>query len=435
MSPVAKAFPLRATTAVLLVCVSGFLVFASTAGAATLGGAGTLKYDDAGATADNSVGVMEFGGSLHYSGTPTLTVSAPCTPVGTTGATCPRQSSHSFLMGSGEDQVLWFTDGFEEVVAMDGGSGNDRLVEADVYNGFEDIGPTNTMTGDGGDDTMTADITGGGSSLIGGPGNDTALLGLASTSLNISLDGIANDGAAGAETSNIDVENVNVASGSVTGSEGANVIKVGNGDSSVEAGGGGDTVTMGTGTDSAGGGPGNDAITTGAGNDTINPGPGADVVNSGEGNDTINARDGESDQIDCGNGIDVTIVDAVDVLSSDCESVDRPASVQPLASSVQPPPNNFSLAGVKPNKKKGTATLTVDVPYPGTLGVTGKEVAKTTREIGAAGRVKLTIKAAGKGERKLRSKGELKLRVVITFTPSGGTASTKVKTVKLLLNH
>ncbi len=41
------------------------------------------------------------------------------------------------------------------------------------------------------------------------------------------------------------------------------------------------------------------------------------------GNDTIQARDGEVDPIDCGPGRDVAVVDAIDVMASDCETVER----------------------------------------------------------------------------------------------------------------
>ena len=268
------------------------LVWAPGAAAATLGGTAPLLYNDAAGTADNSVLAAPLGGAaLSYSGTPTLTVSSPCTQAGTTGASCPNQTAYSFLMGSGNDQVIKASDQFLETMTMDGGAGDDNLVNGDVALDTT-MGPTNTMTGDGGDDKMTADITSGHSSLVGGTGSDSAGLGVGDPPpLILSLDGVANDGPAGAQTSNIDVENVSLNRGTVAGSAAANEIKVGAGDSSVDGAGGNDTITMGAGTDSASGGSGDDSITTGAGNDVIDAGAGTDVVNTtGDGNDRINAR-------------------------------------------------------------------------------------------------------------------------------------------------
>lgn len=327
------------------------LVWAPGAPAATLGGTAPLLYDDAADTANNSVLVAPYdGATLTYSGTPTLAASSPCTQASITGAKCPNQAAYSFLMGSGNDQVIKASLQYLETMTMDGGAGNDNLVNGDVAFSST-LGPRNTMTGDAGDDKMTADITVGNSSLIGGAGTDSAVLGVADIPpLVVSLDGVANDGPAGAQTSNVDVENVSLNRGTVMGSGAANEIKVGTGDSSVDGAGGNDTITLASGTDSATGGTGDDSITTGAGNDMVEPGAGTDVVDStGDGSDWINARDGEADTIDCGNGIDTLIADVADVYSSDCETVDRPT---PPAAAITPAGANQRGAALKKCKKK-----------------------------------------------------------------------------------
>ena len=398
------------------------LAWVPAASAATLGGTNPLLYDDAADTSNNSVLVVPLSGGLRYDQTPTLTASSPCTQAGTTGATCPGEAAYSFLMGSGNDQVIKATTQFLETVTMHGGAGNDNLINADVHSDAT-MGPTNTMTGEAGDDKMTADITVGGSSLIGGGDTDTAMLGVGSPPpLVVSLDGLANDGPAGAQTSNIDVENVSLGRGTVVGSATANEIKVGDGDSSVDGAGGGDTITMGNGTDSAAGGTGNDSITTGAGNDAVDPGPGMDVVSTGDGNDTINARDGEADTIDCGNGIDTLIADPGDAYSSDCETVDSHAV----------PSDSFTIGKLKGKK------LSVDVPGPGTVQVKDASASKkklllkpSSATASGAGTVKVTLKLTKTAKEKLKKKGKVKVRAAITFTPTGGSANSQTKALKV----
>ena len=87
------------------------------------------------------------------------------------------------------------------------------------------------------------------------------------------------------------------------------------------------------------GGAGNDYLEGGKGHDTLTGGPGKDIIFGDEtdtscnasfpescvryGNDVIQARDGEVDQISCGPGTDRAVVDAIDVVAADCETVER----------------------------------------------------------------------------------------------------------------
>jgi hypothetical protein len=99
--------------------------------------------------------------------------------------------------------------------------------------------------------------------------------------------------------------------------------------------------------------------------------------------------------------------------------------------------NAFTIATIRRNKKKGNATITVNLPDAGQLVGSGKGVkaasaggALTSKAVGA-GQAKLVIKAKGKKKRKLSQKGKVKLNVAITFTPTGGKAKTVSLKVKL----
>jgi hypothetical protein len=85
------------------------------------------------------------------------------------------------------------------------------------------------------------------------------------------------------------------------------------------------------GNDTLVGGRGEDTLIGGKGNDTLRGGPGRDHFNMDNGvqtpapgNDTIYARDGGKDEINCGDGNDVAIVDATEDGVYDCEEVREP---------------------------------------------------------------------------------------------------------------
>ena len=80
------------------------------------------------------------------------------------------------------------------------------------------------------------------------------------------------------------------------------------------------------------GGRGSDVLIGGRGPDELKGGPGRDGFNmrdgvqlAARGNDTIEARDGGNDEINCGDGYDVAIVDATEDGVYDCEVVREPA--------------------------------------------------------------------------------------------------------------
>jgi hypothetical protein len=104
---------------------------------------------------------------------------------------------------------------------------------------------------------------------------------------------------------------------------------------------------------------------------------------------------------------------------------------------VQKPSNAFTLGKPKLNKKRGTAKLPVTVPGAGNLTLAGKGVVKqrpalASRAVSAAGTVKLLVKSKGKKKRTLDRTGNVKVKVKVTYTPTGGSPSTQTKRIKLI---
>ena len=106
--------------------------------------------------------------------------------------------------------------------------------------------------------------------------------------------------------------------------------------------------------------------------------------------------------------------------------------------------NAFSLGKLDRSTKKGTATLTVNVPGPGTLELTGNGVkaasarAVQATTVSSAGAVQLPIRAKGKKRKQLNGTGKTKVNVSITYTPSGdlpGDPNTQSRRVKLITRH
>lgn len=111
-------------------------------------------------------------------------------------------------------------------------------------------------------------------------------------------------------------------------------------------------------------------------------------------------------------------------------NLSEPAKSQPPAA---PPAssNVIKFGKLKLNKKKGTATLTVKVPDPGKLVIAGKGLKKATKMAKKAGSVVLPVKPVGKAKAKLAEVGKLKLKAKVTFTPTGGTAASKSRSLTL----
>lgn len=104
------------------------------------------------------------------------------------------------------------------------------------------------------------------------------------------------------------------------------------------------------------------------------------------------------------------------------------------ATAVLEPSNVFDFGAVTRNTKKGTATVALTTPNPGTLAVAGKGVTATVAAAGkkvAAGPVRVRVRAKGKRASTLARTGKVKLKLAITFTPDSGAPATQSFKVKL----
>ena len=105
------------------------------------------------------------------------------------------------------------------------------------------------------------------------------------------------------------------------------------------------------------------------------------------------------------------------------------------------PTNTFTVGAITRNKKKGTATVAITTQNPGAATTSGNGVRVSSAGAhssaitvpGAGTAVQVPIRATGKKKKKLRSTGKVKLSPTISFTPTGGTASTQTVNVKLKL--
>jgi hypothetical protein len=127
--------------------------------------------------------------------------------------------------------------------------------------------------------------------MVGGDGIDTAVYGRRLTP-SYSLDGQANDGAAGEnDLIGTDVENIE-------------------GSADIDA----QTVTI------TGDGRGN-RLTVQAGKGVITGGEGPDILEGASQDDLINSRDGSPDTVICNGGTDTVLADTLDTVSPSCENV------------------------------------------------------------------------------------------------------------------
>ena len=133
----------------------------------------------------------------------------------------------------------------------------------------------------------------------------------------------------------------------ITGGDSRDRLHGGRGNDEANGNGGRDIMSGGEGDDLQNGGNGNDRIFANLGADTTNGGDGnddlwalargdvsgpndlvGDTLNGDAGKDTFHVRDGEQDNINCGEGRDVVIADRLDVVDGSCE-VTRRADPKP----------------------------------------------------------------------------------------------------------
>jgi hypothetical protein len=113
------------------------------------------------------------------------------------------------------------------------------------------------------------------------------------------------------------------------------------------------------------------------------------------------------------------------------------AGTDSVAIASTPPSNTFAFGSAVLNKKNGSAKLQVTVPGAGTLAIadvkeTKKRVkAKTIQTTG--GTLYLPVTPTKSARKTLAGKGKLKLKVAVTFTPTGGLAATQMRKLTLKL--
>jgi Ca2+-binding RTX toxin-like protein len=175
--------------------------------------------------------------------------------------------------GSGADKIT----GSAANNLLDGGAGNDTM---------DGAGGNDKLQGNAGNDRMLAGT--GADDYNGGGGNDTVDYSARAVPLNISINNVANDGAAG-EVDNVHTDVENVFGGSA-----------------------GDTISGSPFDNRLFGGPGNDIIRGGAGDDVLIGGLGNDQLFGEDGDDIFLTKEGLADVLNGGNGFDVASADAGD---------------------------------------------------------------------------------------------------------------------------
>lgn len=344
-----------------------------------------------------------------------------------------------------------------------GEDGNDRLMSG---------AGSDLLDGGNGDDELQPDdeASGPGDVLVGGPGKDfLQLVDSRVPALTATLDGVADDGAPG-ENDNYgadleDVQGSRSAANRIVGTDGPNVITILQdaetlGDN-VEGRGGDDTIETQGGPDRLDGGDGNDKLLGGSGDDVVIGGGGIDSMDGDSpttygvalaGNDRIEARDGNAEQISCGGGADVAIVDANDLVPSDpgtiCESVDR-ATIAPAPIGGGGPAPTGQVPGIRSSSLRVKANrLGLSVACPaGPTSCRGTAVVKTTKKVklGSKRKTVTVVKAdyvvqAGKRKTvslKLTSDGRSLVRrtrsvkVKVELRPRGSKTAAATKTVTL----
>jgi hypothetical protein len=129
----------------------------------------------------------------------------------------------------------------------------------------------------------------------------------------------------------------------------------------------------------------------------------------------------------------LTNQDLADGGSAAFDPITEDASLNIQATFV--PDNAFTgKPKVKRNKKNGTATVTVNLPNPGTLSASGGGAKISKAKTVQAGANKLKVKAKGLKKRQLSQNGKVGLSLSVIYTPTGGDPHQQKIKLKLLKN-
>jgi Ca2+-binding RTX toxin-like protein len=294
---------------------------APVAAAGTVGtGPGDAVGFTAGASEANRVTVSTSADRLIVSdvGVASMAVSGGCAMVDPQTASCPATPQTRLTVRGGDldDEI---TNAAGIGAELLGGDGHDVLrgsVAPDRLDG--EAGPDD-LDGGPGDDVLAA---GPGPPVVdadtvaGGPGTDAISYAARSTGVDVSEDGIANDGGSGEDDNvAVDIEQLTGSSAAdrLTGGPGPNLVDGGPGADAIDGGAGGDIVQGGAGTDSLRGGPGADQLLGGPDRDVVAYAPTLDVTASLEAGAAGSSEPGDTDRV--ADVEDVTGGESVDTLT------------------------------------------------------------------------------------------------------------------------
>jgi Ca2+-binding RTX toxin-like protein len=194
-------------------------------------------------------------------------------------------SSNEFHGGSGPDNLRGSDDADD---VFFGGKGSDTLTG---HGGNDELSgglDANQVFGNDGQDRIVSGAHA--EHISGGPGGDTVSYENRIAPVNVSIDGVKNDGVAG-ELDNVQTDVEHVIGGPrddvITDLAGTNNFILG--------GGGNDKIDSGGGVDDVSGGPGNDKIDTGAGNDMAFGNDGNDYMTGGADTDLVLGEAGQDE--------------------------------------------------------------------------------------------------------------------------------------------
>jgi hypothetical protein len=343
-------------------------------------------------------------------------------------------ASGGTLDGGPDDDIL---NGYPGNDTLLGGDGQDTL-EGGAGSDHVDGGPGDDLVSGDGYEGQYADV------IDGGPGNDRIEIDWSSRVYDyvqppvaVTLGGGADDGRPGEgdDVRNVEHLDLNIAV-DVTGTDAAETLEFHQMTRSmtIDARGGDDTVQAGEGADTVRGGAGDDTLDASFGDDTIDPGPGRDTVyadlRGGDcgpfwctlpyGNDTVLARDGEIDSISCGVGTDRVVADADDVVSPDCEAVERSAAPVRRGDVIRRHPRGATLRAIAPPRlpkalarglvvRVERAAPRVEVTLKGRAGK--RVVARGSARASTTGVAKVTLRFSKAAQRNLRHAKKVRLAI------------------------
>ena len=91
----------------------------------------------------------------------------------------------------------------------------------------------------------------------------------------------------------------------------------------------------------------------------------------------------------------------------------------------------FGIMRMRRNAARGTATLTISVPWSAGLKLRGRGVVAVDRQAEFPGRTRLAVRPRGAVKRRLDRRGRARAKVRVTYWPWGGKPRTKSRTVEL----